>query len=1543
MNRDELDSQIAVIGLSGRFPKSKDLDGWWCNLRDGVELISFFSEDELLALGIAPTLLHNPNYVRARATLDDVELFAASFFGFSPREAEITDPQQRIFLECAHQALENSGYSPDTFEGRIGVYAGQSISSYLLINLCSNRALIEAVGPYQVMLGSDKDFLTTLVSYKLNLKGPSMSVQTACSTSLVAVHLACQSLLNGECDMALAGGVCVKVPEKAGYLYQEGAIMSSDGHCRAFDAKGQGILDGNGAGIVVLKRLSEAVADGDNIMGVIKGSAINNDGSQKVGYTAPSIEGQSEVIAEALAMADVTADTISYVEAHGTGTPLGDPIEVAALTQAFRQTSTKRQYCAIGSVKTNLGHLDAAAGIAGLIKAVLQLQHKQLVPSLHYEEPNPKIDFVNSPFYVNTKLQEWKSEGGPRRAGVSSFGIGGTNAHVVLEEAPEREPSGGSRWLQLLTISAKTSTALEAATTNLEEHLKRNAEQKLADVAYTQAVGRTECKHRRALVCETREEALAALEGRAVQRTFQGVADGEPGVSFLFPGQGTQYVGMGRELYESEEVYRREVERCAEQLRGKLGVDLREVLYPQGGQDEKAREELKQTRLTQPALFAVEWGLSQLWRSWGVEPEGMAGHSVGEYVAATVAGVLELEEALEVVSERGRLMQEAEPGAMLSVPLEEGEVRRLVGEGLWIAAVNGPGLTVISGREECVRELQKELRNRGVEGRRLETSHAFHSGMMDGVLEEFRGVMQRAQLKAPQKRYLSNLSGTWIKEEEARDANYWVRHLRETVRFGDNVKELLGNGERVMLEVGPGNVLGGLARRQGAREVYGSLRAAQETGSDRERMVRSLGRLWVSGVKVDWAGYYRGEKRHRVVLPTYPFERQRYWVEAAGSKTALTTNPAAPLSKKTDVADWVYVPSWKRSAPRELYRSDTTTHKFLICSDECGVGSALAAHLTKNGHQVTTVTVGDRFSKVDASNYTISPDCADDYHKLLERLRQSDRLPNNIVHLWTVTSNNPRPSEEVQRRGFYSLVFLAQAIGDQAHRHDLQLDVVSNGLQEVSGEEESCPDKATVLGPCKVIPQEFSNIRCCSIDVLYPSPMESLIENLAAEVLSNSTDTVVAYRGRYRWVQTVESVRLEEKALGSARLRKRGVYLITGGVGGIGLVLAEHLAKTLQAKLVLTARTPLPLRENWDQWLTAHDEQDSTSGKIRKLRSFEQLGTECLVLAADVSNKVEMQNAIDEARRRFGAIHGVIHAAGIAGGGLTQVKTRETADRVLAPKLRGTAILASLLKDLPLDLFILCSSITSIRGAVGQVDYCAANCYLDAFARSRQLANCISINWDAWQEVGMAVDAKLPADLLERRKKELEATGIRPKEGVDAFDRIIRARLPQVIVSTQNLLPSSPESIAFDTAVEQTTLPLAEVTLHPRPMLQSNYAAPRNDIDVAIAEIWQRLLGIEQVGIYDNFFELGGHSLLATQVASRLRESLKVDLPLRTLFEVTTIADLSDKISSTQQVMSGPTDVGAILEELEQLSEEEAQQLLSTEVQTRATGENFST
>src|SRR5579859_683524 len=599
------DSQVAITGLSGRFPKSKDFDALWDNLRDGAELVSFFTQEELLTEGVDIAELKNPRYVRAKATLEDIVSFDAAFFGMNPREAEIADPQQRIFLECASEALERAGCSPERFHGRIGVYAGEGINTYLLMNLLSNPAAIQSVGAYQLLIGNDKDFLSTMVSYKLNLTGPSITVQTACSTSLVAVHLAYQGLLNGECDMALAGGVSVKLPHRSGYLHLEGSIQSPDGYCRPFDAKAQGTLDGNGAGIVVLKRLSDAIADGDNILAVIKGSAINNDGSQKVGYTAPSVEGQAKVIRAAQAMAGVTADTISYVEAHGTGTSLGDPIEIAALTQAFRQTTEGRQYCAVGSLKSNLGHLDAAAGVAGLIKTVLQLQHKQLVPSLHFEEPNPKIDFLNSPFYVNTKLQEWPSTGGPRRAGVSSFGIGGTNAHVVLEEAPEREPAGAGRKWQLLTLSAKTETALKETRRKLAEHLERHGEEQLADVAYTLQVGRTARKYRQVLLCEDREQAVRALRGEDPRRVWSGAPEnGNRPVIFLFPGQGTQYVNMGRELYEQEGVYRQEVERSAELLQG-LGLDVREVLYPLRGRESTARERLKQTEVTQPALFTV--------------------------------------------------------------------------------------------------------------------------------------------------------------------------------------------------------------------------------------------------------------------------------------------------------------------------------------------------------------------------------------------------------------------------------------------------------------------------------------------------------------------------------------------------------------------------------------------------------------------------------------------------------------------------------------------------------------------------------------------------------------------------------------------------------------------------------------------------------------------------------------------------------------------------------------------------------------------------
>ncbi|MEH2238965.1 MAG: aminotransferase class III-fold pyridoxal phosphate-dependent enzyme [Nostoc sp.] len=893
---DSLD-EIAIVGMNGRFPRAKNIEQFWQNLRDGVESISFFRDEELLSSGIDPAMLSQSQYVKAGYVLEDIELFDATFFDFSAKEAQITDPQHRLFLECAWEALEGAGYDSEIYTGRIGVYAGGSLNTYFLSNLYTQPNIIESVGSYRISIGNSQDFLPTYVSYKLNLKGPSINVQTACSTSLVAVHLACQSLLNGENDIALAGGVSIQVPHKAGYRHQQGGIMSPDGHCRAFDAKAQGTISGNGVGIVVLKRLEDALEDGDCIHAVIKGSAINNDGSFKVGFTAPSVDGQAKVIAEALAMARVESETISYVETHGTGTVLGDPIEIAALTQAFCPTNKKnysKNYCAIASVKTNIGHLDAAAGVAGLIKTVLALKHQQIPPSLHFEQPNPQIDFANSPFYVNHKLSEWKSNGSPRRAGVSSFGIGGTNAHVILEEAPAIKTSGSSRPWQLLLLSAKTSSALETATANLGKDFKQHPELNLADIAYTLKLGRRAFDHRRMLVCQNLNDAVTVLEMPVSDGVFTKFT--EPSgqqIAFMFPGQGAQYVDMGRELYETETIFRKQVDYCCEFLKSYLKLDLRTLLYPHQ-QTQAATEQLQQTHITQSAVFVVEYALAQLWIAWGIRPSAMIGHSIGEYVAACIAGVFSLEDALVLVANRGRLMQQLPSGIMMVIPLPEQKIQPLLGEKLSLAAINAPDMCVVSGLEEAVNDLQNRLAEQGVNCRRLHTSHAFHSQMMDSIVEPFREQLSKASLNSPIIPFISNVTGTWITTAQATDPKYWARHLRKTVRFSEGIAELLQQPKRILLEVGPGRTLSILANKQKAPQqvVLSSLRHPQHQQSDVEFLLNTLGKLWLEGINVDWSEFYAHEQRHRIPLPTYPWERKRYWIESSKA------NDVNPSSKK---------------------------------------------------------------------------------------------------------------------------------------------------------------------------------------------------------------------------------------------------------------------------------------------------------------------------------------------------------------------------------------------------------------------------------------------------------------------------------------------------------------------------------------------------------------------------------------------------------------------------------------------------------------------
>jgi acyl transferase domain-containing protein/thioesterase domain-containing protein/acyl carrier protein len=916
------ETDIAVIGMSSRFPGAENVDAFWKNLQDGVESISFFSDDELEVND--PALLNRPEYVKAGAVVPGIDLFDASFFGYGPKEAGLMDPQHRIFLECAWEALENAGYDPEMFGGLIGVYAGTAMNTYLINNVhpaCGyspQRTFLESTSDLQVLLGNGVGFMPTRVSYKLNLKGPSVNVQTACSTGLVAVHMACQSLLAGECDMALAGAVTIRVPSKKGYLYQEGMIFSPDGHCRAFDAQARGTVFGDGIGIVVLKLLSSAIADGDGIHAVIRGSAINNDGSMKVGYSAPSVDGQTDVITQAIEVADIDPATITYVETHGTGTPLGDPVEIAALTRAFRERTRsalkgKTGYCAIGSVKTNIGHLAEAAGLAGLIKTILALKHKVLPATLHFSDPNPNIDFASSPFYVNKQSSEWKVTDAPRRAGVSAFGMGGTNAHVILEEAPVAAPEGNSidRGRHIFTISTRSVNGLQELTRRYETFLSRQPDVSLADVCFTANTGRRHFSHRLAIVAKSttqlrsrlaalgagsKQDVISVTKGPigAEQNASVNVAPSLKRIAFLFPGQGSQYFRMGQQLYNTQPVFRQTLDCCDSILRdgGYLRQPLLDLLYRLDGKPLR----LDRTAYAQPAIFAVEYALAKMWNSWGIRPDVVMGHSLGEYAAACLAAVFSLEDGLRLVAERGRLMQSTKPGEMAAVWASEAQVIAAIsnvlkeqpGAGvISIAAINGPSSVVISGTRHAVRAACAFFAAQGIMTKKLRVSHAFHSPLMEPILTDFEQVARSITWSRPKLKLISNVTGM-VADEESAEPAYWVRHAQQPVRFAAGMETLDRLAVDVLLEIGPDTVLLGLGRNclpdhQGLwlstlRQSLGN--ASDSEHDDWEQLLTSLGTLHVHGVPVNWFGFDRDYERRRVHLPTYPFQQKRYWIEA---------------------------------------------------------------------------------------------------------------------------------------------------------------------------------------------------------------------------------------------------------------------------------------------------------------------------------------------------------------------------------------------------------------------------------------------------------------------------------------------------------------------------------------------------------------------------------------------------------------------------------------------------------------------------------------
>jgi amino acid adenylation domain-containing protein len=1512
---------VAILGMAGRFPGAPDLERFWQNLRAGVESISFFSKEELAEAGVDPALLALPNYVPAAGVLAGTDLFDAPFFDVNPREAQLMDPQQRVFLECAVEALDDAGYgagSPVARACRIGVYAGGGMSEYAIHQLFGNP---DAAGGLEVLLGNDKDFLATRVAYKLDLRGPALAVQTACSTSLVAVHLACRALLEGECDVALAGGIGISVPQKAGYLYEEGGVSAADGHNRTFDAQARGTVGSSGAGLVVLKPLRAALADGDPIRAVLRATAITNDGSGKVGFTAPSETGQAAAIVRAQELAGIAPESVQYVEAHGSATPIGDPIEVAALTRAFRARQTGPAadtagtpevgfcgFCAIGSVKTNIGHTGSAAGIAGLLKTVLALEHREIPPSLHFAIPNPRLQLEASPFRVATALAPWPAgpaePGGnatPRRAGVSSFGLGGTNVHVILEEAPDPAPSGPARPWHLLSLSARTASALEAATDRLAAHLAAHPEEELADVAYTLHTGRRGMEHRRTLVCRDREDALVALASRDPRRVLGNAVEAGSGrpVAFVLAGLGEQYPGMARGLYRDEPDFREAFDRAAALFAPHLGADLAALLFPAGeagtaGEDGREEEPaldlrrmlgraqaipeasetsetsetletpLDRTALLQPAIFALDYALASLLLGWGLVPQAMIGYSLGEYVAACLAGVLSLADAARLVALRARLLDALPAGAMLAVPLAEAELAAALPAGLAIAAVNGPRATVAAGPPAAIEALEGQLSAAGIAARRLRTTHAFHSPLLAPAARPLAAAAREIALHPPRIPYLSNVTGTWITAAEATDPEYWAEHLLRPVRFAAGIAELWREPGRVLVEIGPGASLSALALQLAGRPesdpvALAVLPGAFERRPDRAVLLESLGKLWLAGVEIDWPRVYAAERRRRVSLPSYPFERQRYWIDRIDSAGRAT--PAAPPS-----ASGLYLPAFRRTPSLPLpTAADLAAGRWLVFADpanpaddadRAGLGTALAARLRARGATVAVVVAGDRFAPGEGETgvFTLDPRRREDYGALLASLALRGPLPTRIVHLWSLPATTTTATTAEERSlGLHSLLSLVHALAARISPDasgplaDLRALIVGHGLARVTAEDPLRPELAPLAALCQLLPRELPGIVCRAVDAHPPASArrrEAWLDALLAEILAPAgppglpDSAAVALRGAERWVRTFE---------------------------------------------------PLPLPPA----LPAVAPAGGAVGAVVELD--------------DLADEAKLEETLAAAA---GGIAGVLVKAGL-GVELPELPlplaTRERLDEILALAAERLATLARLLASHPPGFCLLATGLAARSGA-GQLLAAAVDAHAAAFAEEQSERSPFPWAVLHRDEEESAEPAPLPLAL-----RSLLAAG--------AVDRLVAA-------------PEEPgariERLRSASAPAAPVAGAAGAVLHARPNLRNPYVPPSTDTERRLAAIWQQLLGLAEVGVHDSFFDLGGDSLLATQVTARVRDTFGVDLPFPILFELSTPASLAERIDQLRpEGEPESAKIARLLAKLDNLSPEEVERMLA--------------
>lgn len=1501
----ELGDVIAIIGMATRLPGAPNLQAYWELLREGKEGIVHFSKEELLAAGVPEDVIEDPAFRSAKGYLADVDMFDSAFFGISPREAELMDPQHRVMMECAWEAMEHAGYEPSSYPGRVAIFTSAGMNTYLAFNIMTHPGLIEDVGGFQLSMYNDKDFVPTRIAYSMNTHGPAIDIGTACSSSLVGIHMGCQHLLSYQSDMVLVGGVTVHFPQQTGYIHEAGSAYSPDGHCRPFDATVSGLVDGNGATAVILKRLSDAIADGDHIHAIVRGSAINNDGSDKIGYSAPSIDGQAEVILEAQAAASVHPDEISYVEAHGTATPLGDPIEVAALTQAFRSGTERKAYCGLGSVKSNIGHVDKAAGMAGLIKIVLSLQNELLAPSLRFESPNPKLNLPNTPFYVVNKLQAWpRVEGTPRIASISSFGVGGTNSHAILQEAPPQAAGSESRLSQLLVLSAKTESALTAQANQLARFLSEHPTVSLPDVAATLQRGRKRFAHRLAIVCSSVQDAVSRLEHAAHTHTDRS-STGR--VTFMFTGQGSQYATMGKALYRAESEFKTHLDQCADILLPLLGRDIRSVLLCEDAEREQAQERLRQTELAQPTLFSIEYALAKLWMSWGVEPNAMIGHSLGEYVAACLAGVFSLEDGLKLVSARSRLMQSMPAGSMLAVSLSEARVRETLVSAqskLDIAAVNATNLCVVSGPTEEIQAYQTSLQAQNIQTRPLHTSHAFHSAMMEPMLDAFAAILKTVTLRQPSIRYVSNVTGTWVTDAQATSAQYWLDHIRQGVKFHAGLQAVLEKFPTdVLLEVGPGRTLTSLARMtpvsSGEPPVcIPSLPPAEASSPADQFILNSLGQLWMSNCDIDWDGFYANEQRLRLPLPTYPFERAKFWIEPRLSQNVDQVSLES-AARRTQPKEWFYAPDWKTTA---ALNSDTTqsARRCAIVHSSCALSAALEQSLVAKGHTVTMHAVESLSAAAfDSSDIVFIIDVDAD----------------------TLSDTSEKRGQERETIPLHPVLSVVRALAATGAESLVTLCLVSQRALSLSADSHLNPARAALTGLLKTIPYEHADIRTQFIDVTRPkqsSQLNRVAQAICHEALALEPAEMVVLRQGARSVPQLRAITVpsttnelaSDPHEQSALVHKNGGYLILDGLTDIGMVFAQSLAQFGVAKLVLTT----------SQTLTPALSDKYQAG----LAVLAEKGVQVTLKEVNANSLQELEQLTTQTLAAWGHLDGIVDASDMHANkpnGVCATIEWSDVEAYLQQQQQRIQALEQATEKLSLNFCMLMSSLSAQIGALGQAPHSIASAYLQACVHQlnrRSAFPWMIVQWDAWK-------AGETSSVASERAKDFT---ISPSEGALAFSQLLKLGAVQCVIIATN-----PPMLRRAGILKQTDASIPEQASaerrYDRPNISSAFVAPRNEHEQSVAQSWQKFLAIHQVGVEDNFFDLGGHSLLGAQLTMELQQKFGVLVDIGLLFAHPTIAQLSAVLIERQVAQTNEAQLLAQLDKLETMTDEEVQALLA--------------